>query len=98
MTVRVANGTQVPGLAGKITNYLASKGYDVVAPVNANAQASASMVYYSSGFQYQAITLAQDLALSQASVAPYSTSVPLNLPEEDITVVVGPDLSVFATG
>ncbi len=81
-----------------MTDFLAGKGYDVVAPVNANSYLSATTIYYAPGFLYSANSLAEDLALSPASVAPYSNSVPLNLPEEDITVLAGPDLSILANG
>ena len=93
ITVRVANGTTVPGLAERITTYLGGVGFDVVSPVNATTSVQISTVYYAPGFSVSAQYIASRLGLSLDQVVPDASGVPVSAPPEDINVVVGPDLS-----
>ncbi len=93
ITVRVANGTSISGLAERITTYLGGVGFDVVSPVNATASVQSSTIYYAPGFSVSAEYIASRLGLSSAQVVPDSTAMPVNAPPEDINVVAGPDLS-----
>lgn len=93
ITVRVANGTTIPGLAERITSYLGEIGFNVVSPVNATQQVASSTVYYAQGFSVSAQYIASRLGLSSTQVVQDSSSIPVNAPPEDINIVVGPDLS-----
>ena len=93
VTVRVFNGTDVAGAAGKLTNQLASEGYDVVAAANATTQnITVTFVYYSPGYQSQAGKLAATLGLGLSSVKPVSFSMPTpSVQPSDLNVVLGTD-------
>ncbi len=93
ITVRVANGTSIPGLAERITTYLGNVGFDVVSPVNATTPVQSSTVYYAPGFSVSAQYIAARLGLSSRQVIPDSSAIPVNAPPEDINVIVGPNLS-----
>lgn len=93
VTVRVFNGTQVSGAAAKLTNQLAHSGYDVVSPADASAQNIATTsIYYSPGFQKQAVQLAGVIGLGSTAVKPLSYSAPIPVVQpSDLNVVLGAD-------
>lgn len=91
----VANGTQTTGLAARVGAKLQSDGYDVLSPVNASQQVTASGVYYTSGSGAAATEVASALGLSAASVHPLpSSSPPVSSADgAQVVVVAGPDLA-----
>lgn len=93
VTVRVFNGTDVAGAAGKFTSQLAKIGYDVVAASNATTQnLSKTSVYYSPGYESQAAKLAAAIGLAASSIKPVSFSTPIpNVQPSDLNVVLGTD-------
>lgn len=93
VTVRVFNGTQISGAAGKVTNQLAQLGYDVVAPSDASTQnISTTSIYYSPGFQNQAVQLASAIGLGSSAIKPLSYSAPIpTVQPSDLNVVLGAD-------
>jgi hypothetical protein len=94
VTVLVANGTQVNGLAGRTTTTLKSAGWGTLPAVNATAQVSKTMVYYVAGFQQPAAAVASALGLPSGDVAPYTSGVPVGtIGSAKVVVVAGPDLA-----
>ncbi len=93
VTVRVFNGTNVAGAAGKVTNQLAQLGYDVVAAANATTQnITVTDIYYSPGYQPQADHLALVLGLGATSVKQISFSAPIPAVQpSDLNIVLGTD-------
>ena len=93
VTVRVFNGTNVAGAAGKVTNQLAQLGYNVVAAANANTQnITTTEIYYSPGYTSQADRLAVALGLGVSSVKPISFATPIPAVQpSDLNVVLGTD-------
>jgi LytR cell envelope-related transcriptional attenuator len=91
----VANGTQTTGLAARVGAKLQTDGYDVLSPVNATQQVTASAVYYISGSSAAATEVASALGLSSSSVHPLpSSSPPVSSAEgAQVVVVAGPDLA-----
>lgn len=98
VTVLVANGTQVNGLAGRTTTTLKADGWGTLAAVNATAQVTKSMVYYVAGFEQPAAAVAAALGLASGIVAPYTAGVPVaTVGSAKVVVVAGPDLASPAT-
>ncbi len=96
--VQVANASGVTGAAEAVTTQLQPGGWDLLPPVNASAQVTTSNVYYVSGQQKAAQTIAASLHLPASSVAPYTTSAPVtSIGTAEVVVVVGPALADQAT-
>jgi LytR cell envelope-related transcriptional attenuator len=96
--VLVANASGVTGAAAAISSELAPGGWDLLAPVNASTDVPASHVYYLTGQQGSAATIASTLGIPAASVLPYSSAVPVStIGTAQVVVVAGPDLKVSST-
>jgi hypothetical protein len=93
ITVRVANGAGINGLAERVTTFIGQEGFDVVAPVNATSSVTSTIVYYAPGFSVAAGAVAARLGLAPSAVRPDPASLPVNAPPEDINVIAGPDVS-----
>ena len=91
--VLVANGTTTKGVAGLLATKLHTDGYDTLAPTNTTSGASASAVYYASGYQGDADAVASASGLTSASVLPLTSSAPVPTSGAEVVVVVGPDLA-----
>lgn len=96
VTVLVANGTKINGLASKIANTLNTANYVTAAPGDTKAPADASVVYYSPGYQADARAVAALL-----SPAPKVAPLPDPLPVDDMKganmlVVAAADLAQAA--
>jgi LytR cell envelope-related transcriptional attenuator len=92
--VLVANASGVTGAAAAISSQLAPGGWDLLAPVNASTDVPASHVYYLTGQQASATTIATSLGIPAASVLPYSAAVPVStIGTAQVVVVAGPDLT-----
>lgn len=91
--VLVANGGAVNGAAGFFTAQLSGDGWGTLTPVNATP-VNASGVYYATGQQQSAGTIAGELGLQPTAVHPLATGPPVTgSTAADVLVVVGPDLS-----
>ncbi len=89
----VANATQTNGLAGHYTSVLAAKGWAMQTAADASTAEQTSAVYYASGFQAQATTIATTLGLKPTVVAPLTAAVPVaGVTGDDVVVVAGADL------
>lgn len=92
VAVLSANGSTVTNAATTLATQLKGDGWNMLAPVNATANVSATSVYYAAGFQPSADTIAGLLRLTATSVKPISTAVPVSsLTGADVIVVLGPD-------
>jgi hypothetical protein len=93
VTVVVANATQTNGLAGHYTAVLAAKGWAMQTATDAATAEATSAVYYATGFQAEATTIATTLGLQPAVVVPLTAAVPVpGVSADDVVVVVGADL------
>jgi len=71
VSVVVANGAGVAGLAGRIRGQLNTAGYNTAKPaVNAPSNVATSAVYYVPGYQPDGLAVAAALSLAPASVQP----------------------------
>jgi hypothetical protein len=92
--VLVANASGVPGAAATVTNRLQVGGWSLLPPVNASTKIPTSQVYYVSGQQQAADSIATSLHLPASAVAPYTTAAPIaSIGTAEVVVVVGPDLA-----
>jgi hypothetical protein len=92
--VLVANASGVPGAAATVTNRLQVGGWSLLPPVNASTKIPTSQVYYVSGQQQAADSIAASLHLPASAVAPYTTAAPIaSIGTAEVVVVVGPDLA-----
>lgn len=91
--VLAANSTRVKGAAGRITESLRGQGYNVLAPTDAPAVA-ATVVYYGTGFEREAVEVARALTLNIGSVQAMPPTPPIpDIRGANILVIVGPDLA-----
>ena len=90
----VANATHVSGAAGRVNTVLQKAGYNVLSPTNATSTVTASVVYFASGFDREAVALANSLSLGPSTVQPMPAQPPVgDLRGANVLVVVGPDLA-----
>lgn len=68
VTVVVANGSGVSGLAGKTAGFLAQAGYVESIATDAESQVAESVVYFAPGFEASAAAIARLLALPENRV------------------------------
>jgi hypothetical protein len=94
ISIVVANGAGITGLAGEVADTLTAAGFVVVDTSNASS-VSASVVYFAEGAQGDADSVATALGLDPAAaVAPMSDPAPVaDLAGATVVVVAGPDLS-----
>ncbi len=91
--VVVANATQTNGLAGHYTGVLAAKGWAMQTAADASTAEQTSAVYFASGFQAEATTIATTLGLKPTVVVPLTAAVPVaGVTGDDVVVVAGADL------
>ena len=95
-----ANGTAVKGAASKVRDMLREAGYNVLAPGDAK-RADASAVYFTAGYDREAVAVAEVLGLPTSAAKPVPAAPPVtDLRGANVAVVVGPELAerVAATG
>ncbi|HWH35960.1 MAG TPA: LytR C-terminal domain-containing protein [Acidimicrobiales bacterium] len=93
ITVLVANGAGIAGLAGDVTELVDEAGFVTATPTDVRAGASAeeSTVYYTPGFEEAASAVAEVLD-PVPSVAPLPDPPPVSdLAGANVVVVAGPD-------
>lgn len=88
-----ANGTDVKGVARRVTDQLKAAGYNVLAPTDAT-KATSSAVYFTPGYDREAAAVAAALGLPATAVAALPTPSPVADPRgAAVVVVVGPELA-----
>lgn len=88
--ILVANGSGVPGAAGRRTDELATAGYTTLEPANA-APAPATAIYYAEGFQAEATAVGTALGAAAGAVQPLPEPPPVDPLDANVVVVLGPD-------
>ena len=94
VTVRVFNGTQITGLAQRITDRLKSANYSVTDPQTLTTQTSATtQVYFRPNNKSAATQVANELGLESSAVTAITTEVSVAAGETaEVVVVTGTDL------
>jgi hypothetical protein len=95
VSVLVANGSGVAGLAGDLSERVGAAGYETAEPANISEDdaVSSSTVYYADGYEAEAEAVATTLS-PQPPVAPMPDPAPVaDLRGATVLVVVGPDLA-----
>jgi hypothetical protein len=93
VSVLVANATAQNGLAAHYSTILSAQGWAMKTPTDAAVTAAKSTVYYASGQQESAASIATSLGLQPTAVVPLTTSVPVaGASGNDVVVVIGADL------
>jgi hypothetical protein len=96
--VLVANASQTNGVAAFYANKLSAAGWGTLAPVTALTALSTSSVYYASGDQKDAASIATSLGLASSSVSAIGATTPVRSSTgAQVVVVVGDDLAAKAT-
>jgi hypothetical protein len=88
----VLNGSGVAGAAGTYTTALSDRGYQTVEAGNANARVESTEVYFTPGFDQEALVLARSIG-STATPQPLGTPPPGDVGTANVVVVLGPDLA-----
>lgn len=92
ITVVVANGSGVSGLAGRVSATLETAGYATLAPTDALADASVSRVFYIANSQPAAALVAETLGLPASAVVPLAAPSPVaDIGTAQVVVVLGAD-------
>lgn len=94
--VLVANGTEVNGAAGTMSEALEALGY-VTAPPATVDRVAATIVYYQASYEAEAAALAQAIGAPPTSVALLPAVAPVeDMQLANLLVVLGPDLAAPA--
>lgn len=92
ITVLVANGAGVSGLAGRLTEQVEGEGFEVAKPTDTD-EVEKSTVYFAPGFQEAANAVAA-LFEPKPAVAPLPDPPPVdNLQGANLVLAAGPDLA-----
>jgi len=93
VSVQVANGTTVSGLAGTYTTKLQLLGWNTLPRLNGPTE-TATVVYYHPGFLWAAQEIASELAVPATAAKPIGTATPVpGATGDDIVVILGPDVA-----
>lgn len=92
--VVVANGAEIPGIAGAVAGRLEALTYESVRVTDGTELASFSTVYYIAGSEPSAVRLAGDLDLELNAVAPMAEAPAIvgGVENESLLVYIGVDL------
>ena len=91
VSVQVANGTTVSGLAGTYTTKLQLLGWNTLPRLNGPAQ-TATVVYYHPGYLWAAQEIASEIPVPATAVKPIGTATPApGATGDNIVVILGPD-------
>ena len=98
--VLVANATETNGVAGAVTQFLASKGFATLTAVNALVKVTASEIFTVGGATADTSVVASALNLPATSIEPAAQGAPVSSTTgANVVVIVGPDLATrFAPG
>lgn len=92
--VQVANGTQEANAAAHFSQILQQQGWNVLAPENATAAATATTIYYGAFFMQPASDIASQLGVAATTLQPLTPTTPVpNTSSADVVVIIGPDLA-----
>lgn len=89
--VIVANASDVNRAAARATDQLKPPGYNVLAPTNVTPAVSTSAVYYTAGYEREAVAVATALGLPQSVVKLVPTPPPFDAKTANVLVLLGSD-------
>lgn len=93
VSVQVANGTTVSGLAGKYSQKLQTYNWNTLPRVNGPAE-TATVIYFHPGFLWAALAIATEIGVSPTAAKPLGTATPVpGATGDDIVVILGPDVA-----
>jgi len=93
VSVQVANGTSITGLAGTYTTKLQLQGWNTLPRVNGPTE-TATVIYYHPGFLWAAQQIATEISVPASAARPIGTATPVpGATGDDIVVVLGPDVA-----
>lgn len=92
VSVQVANGTTISGLAGDYTSKLQVLGWNTLPKLNGPTEA-ATVIYYHPGFLWAAQAIATEIGVPATAAQPIGTATPVaGATGDDIIVILGPDV------
>ncbi len=94
ITVKVANGAGISGIAAHQTQVLTDAGYLTEVPGNVENITGPGQVYYIEGYEAEAKQVARVFGLTDEQVAPVPDPPPVDLGTAQILVIAGPDTTV----
>lgn len=99
VSVVVANATTTNGLAAHYSNVIGAGGWNMGTPIDASTTEATTTVYYASGQQAAAQSIAKTIGVKPSQVQPLTTAAPVNgVTGTDVVVVVGQDLASASNG
>ena len=100
VSVVVANGAGIAGLAGGTAEFLATQGYSNTTATDAVSSVSSTVVYFAEGFQPNAEAIATLFALppEQVQALPAEPVANDQPPEAAVVLVVGADAEAVVNG
>ncbi len=97
VSVVVANATSADGLAAHYTSVISAGGWNMGTPIDANTTEATSAVYYATGEQEAAASIATKIGVQPTAVLPITSATPVSYPTgTDVVVVIGEDLASAA--
>ena len=94
VSVVVANATSTDGLAAHYTSVISAGGWNMGTPIDANTTEATSAVYYATGEQEAAASIATTIGVHPTAVLPITSATPVSYPTgTDVVVVIGEDLA-----
>jgi hypothetical protein len=96
VSVVVANGSGVTGLAGRIRGQLNTAGYSTTKPaINSPTQVATTAIYFTPGYEADAVNVAHTLQLTAGNVFPMPSTSPVPatyLTDVQVLVIAGSDI------
>ena len=90
----MANATSADGLAAHYTSVISAGGWNMGTPIDANTTEATSAVYYATGEQEAAASIATTIGVQPTAVLPITSATPVSYPTgTDVVVVIGEDLA-----
>jgi hypothetical protein len=94
VSVVVANATSASGLAAHYTSVISAGGWNMGTPIDANTTEATSAVYYATGEQEAAASIATSIGVQPTAVLPITSATPVSYPTgTDVVVVIGENLA-----
>ena len=93
VSVQVANGTTISGLAGTYTTKLQLLGWNTLPRLNGPSE-TATVIYYHPAFLWAAQAIATEIGVPASAARPLGTASPVpGATGDDVIVVLGPDVA-----
>ena len=94
----VANATSTNGLAAHYSTIIGAGGWSMKTPIDASTTEATSAVYYATGQQQAAASIATTIGVQPTQVLPVSAAMPVTgVTGTDVVVVIGQDLASTTT-